>query len=308
MNVRGEIKGRRKDGSEFPAEASISRMMVGDEQIYTVLLHDITKRKINERALLAAKEEAEIANRAKSEFLANMSHELRTPLNAILGFSQVIGDSVLGPVGNEKYIEYATDIRSSGEHLLGIIGDILDLARIESGHAVVEEEDVDIGKIVDSCMRLIRDQALEAGIELTVKLASPLPKLRLDRRKLEQILINLLSNAVKFTKDGGEIVVEGGSDRDGGFVLTVRDSGIGMHRDDIIKALEPFTQIERSMTRQYEGTGLGLPLVKSLCDLLGATFELESKPGEGTAATLRFPLDRISSQSPEPEHEGKHAP
>lgn len=264
-----------------------------------VVAQDITDRKQAEKALIAAKEEAEIANRAKSEFLANMSHELRTPLNAILGFSQMIRDGTLGEVDTGKYREYAEDILASGEHLLGIIEDILDLAKADAGRATIDDEEVDMRQVVAVCIRLIRQRARAAGVRLTAEYGDPLPLLRADRLKLKQILINLLSNAVKFTERGGMVTVAAAVDAQGGIMMTVRDEGIGMTDEEMHMALVPFCQVEGVMTRRHEGTGLGLPLTKSLCELHGAALELQSAVGSGTVATVCFPVERTVIGPPE---------
>lgn len=272
-----------------------------------VVAQDITDRKQTERALIAAKEDAEMANRAKSEFLANTSHELRTPLNAILGFSQMIREGSLGEVDNAKYREYAEDILASGKHLLGIINDILDLAKVDSGQAALDAEDVDIRKAVAVCFRLIRERARAAGVMLTVDYAEPLPLLHADELKLKQIVVNLLSNAVKFTERGGSVTVAAAVDEQGRIVLTVRDTGIGMAAEDIPLALAPFCQVDGAMTRRHEGTGLGLPLVKSLSELHGASLEVLSEPGSGTAVTVRFPVERSVLEQPVASHRRRRA-
>ncbi len=159
MSRRGELVGLRRDGTEFPAEASISKLDLGEETLFTVLLRDITERKAAESAILLGKEQAEIANRAKSEFLANMSHELRTPLNAIIGFAEIITGEVLGAVGNAKYRDYAKDISDSGQHLLEIINDILDLSKIETGQVALREEEIDVPAAVRSCLKLLKERA-----------------------------------------------------------------------------------------------------------------------------------------------------
>jgi PAS domain S-box-containing protein len=298
MSQRAEIVGVRRDGSEFPAEASLSKLDLGGEILFTVLLRDITERKQVERAILKGKDEAEIANRTKSEFLANMSHELRTPLNAIIGFAEIIMDEVLGPAGNEKYRGYAKDINDSGQHLLKIINDILDLSKIETGQAALCEEEVDVPEALHASLKLIRERARSAGIDLVADFESqPLPKLRADPRMLKQILVNLLSNAVKFTPQGGRVTVSAHCDPVAGYALTVADTGIGIALEDIPKAFARFEQVDAKLDRRYEGTGLGLPLSKAFVELHGGSLELESEVGVGTTVTVRFPAGCVGSGS-----------
>ncbi len=293
MSRRGEIAGLRKDGSEFPAEASISKLELGDDTIYTVLLHDITERKQAEEEMRTAREVAELADRAKSEFLANVSHELRTPLNAIIGFSDLIESGMHGPVGNPKYVGYAADIKESGLHLLQLINDVLDIAKIEAGNVELHEDDVDVVEIVCSCVRLMTERARGGGVELVWRRPEPaLPHLRADGRMLKQILVNLISNAVKFTRTGGAVTVEAGQGADGGLMLRVTDTGIGIAAENIPRALDRFGQVETGLHRRFEGSGLGLPLSKSMVELHGGSLELESALGAGTTVTVRFPPAR----------------
>lgn len=294
MSARQQISALAKGGGVFPAEASISKLDLHGESVFTVLLHDITERKEAQRLLLAAKDEAESASRAKSEFLANMSHELRTPLNAILGFSEVIRSQVLGPVGIAKYVEYADDVHRSGEHLLEIISDILDVARIDAGQIGLEEDVVTIEELIESSVLLIRERAEASELDLAVELPPDIPSIVCDRRKVKQVVINLLSNAVKFTERGGRVSVGAWiDDGSGETVIEVRDSGVGMAVEDIPRVMEPFTQIESPMTRQHEGTGLGLPLVKKLVELHGGSIDMETAPGEGTTVRVRLPASRV---------------
>lgn len=233
------------------------------------------------------------ADRAKSQFLANMSHELRTPLNAIMGFSETIETQLFGPVGNERYREYASDIRQSGAHLLSIINTILDLSKIEAETMDLEEEDVCIGAVVAEAISLVRAQFRDADVSVRADLPDTLPLLRGSNVKLRQVAINLLSNAVKFTPAGGSVTVTAEREDDGGLTVRVTDTGIGMSQEDMETALKPFGQVEGHLARKHDGIGLGLPLARQLTLLHGGAFEIQSSVGEGTMVILRLPAERV---------------
>jgi len=247
------------------------------------------------RDLGRARDEATIANRAKSEFLAHMSHELRSPLNAIIGFTEVMTNCMFGPVEPARYREYVEDIHASGVHLLAVINDILDLSKAESGRMELNETRMNIGDTAAAAMRLVRERAYEATVRLTLDAPATLPLLRGDERMVKQIILNLLTNAVKFTQPGGTVAVSARLEDDGRLALAVADTGIGIEPDDIPKVLEAYGQSDVARTRSSEGTGLGLPLVKSMAALHGGTIALESAPDEGTTVTVYFPADRLDA-------------
>jgi signal transduction histidine kinase len=253
---------------------------------------DITARKQAELAAVAAKEQAEIANRSKSEFLANMSHELRTPLNAIIGFGEMICYQVLGPIGSETYVDYAKDIKDSAKHLLEIINDILDLSKVEAGKFDLNETAIEIGGMIDATIRLLDSRASDAGLSLTSSVTPHLPQLYADARALKQMLLNLLSNAIKYTPRGGRIVVETHVDDAGWSTISVSDTGIGIAEKDLPKAMAVFGQVDGSFHRGHDGSGLGLPLTKRLVELHGGRLSVASVVGRGTTASLHFPPDR----------------
>ena len=250
------------------------------------------------RAVHRAKEQAESANAAKSHFLASMSHELRTPLNAVIGFSEVMREQTFGPLGNRRYQEYVGDIHGSANHLLSLINDLLDLSKIEANKYELCEEQLDMGETVEGVLRLVKPLAERKGLTLRAALPDPegaeaLPLVLADERALRQILLNLLSNACKFTESGGEVRVSAFREADGRVALAVADTGIGMARAQIQQALEPFVQVDSRTRKADQGTGLGLPLAKSLAELHRASFVMTSEVGHGTEVVVRLPLSRL---------------
>ena len=245
-----------------------------------------------ESDLQCALSAATASAKAKGDFLALMSHELRTPLNAIIGFSEVMGSELFGPLGHARYKEYSRDVHGAGKHLLALINDILDLSKAEAGKFDMVDEEIVTADLLAEASRLVRRRAEEAGLKLQHRFAPGLPNLVADRLRLKQVLLNLLSNAIKFTPAGGTVTL-GADYCDGGEChVTVRDTGIGMAPEAIPLALEPFRQIASPLARNHEGTGLGLSLAKSLIECHGGRLELESVLNQGTKARLFLPAAR----------------
>lgn len=262
-----------------------------------VTFRDVTDRRKAERELRAAMEQAELANRSKTEFLANVSHELRTPLNAVIGFSEIMMNEMFGPLGEPTYRDYANDIHESGRHLLAIINDLLDLSKVEAGRIELNESVIDIAEVSTSALRLVHERARAAGLTMGIDLPNDLPPVLVDRRAIKQILINLLSNAIKFTESGGSVTLKGRLTPQGELQIAVGDSGIGIAEEDIPTALTPFGQVEGSMLRSTQGTGLGLPLSVALAEAHGGGIEIFSDIGEGTRVIVTLPAQRVLRQA-----------
>ena len=257
----------------------------------------------HDASLTTARLEAEAASRAKSSFLATMSHELRTPLNAILGFSEIMMTETFGPLGSANYRDYTRDIYDSGMHLLNVINDVLDLSKVEAGRLDLNRTDIDVDETVEAALRFFRERSRKAGLTVTAEIEPGLPPIFADERVLRQCILNLVSNAIKFTPSGGTVTVTVRGEPGGWMALAVADNGIGIAEADIPRVLTPFSQADNAYVRKQEGTGLGLPLVKSFAELHGGTFAIKSALGVGTTVTVRFPPrpadENAASEQPE---------
>ncbi len=252
---------------------------------------DVTEEERQRHELDAARRAAVSASKAKSEFLAGMSHELRTPLNAVIGFSDLMKQEYFGPHSTPAYREYAADIHDSACHLLSLVNDVLDMAKIEAGYWQLERAPHAPGAIVAGALRLLRERAASAGVALSVEIAPDGPTLMLDERALKQVVLNLVANAIKFTGEGGTVRVAAGFDAEGRYVIEVADSGVGIRPEDLERVFEPFYQSRRGKLTSQGGTGLGLPLAKALVEAHGGTLELESRVGAGTRVRVALPAD-----------------
>lgn len=290
-NPGSDFEVRQHDGKWF----RLSERRTGDGGCVCIRT-DITALKQRQQDLAEQQRRADSANRAKTDFLLTMSHELRTPLNAIMGFSEVMKQEMRGPLGNERYVDYANDIYQSARHLLAVINNILDISRIEAGRLELDEQAVVIGDEVERALRLLDDEASEAGIRMIRAIESNLPVLMGDPHKIQQIVINLAGNAIRYMQDGGQVVVRAHRDGQGGLVLSIEDDGQGMSAEDVQRVISPFVRLSNPMVRQQDGTGLGLPLVKALIELHGGSFELRSTLGKGTIAVAKFPAGRVLEQ------------
>ncbi|HQX26313.1 MAG TPA: ATP-binding protein [Alphaproteobacteria bacterium] len=262
------------------------------------IMQDMTERTLHERELKQSKEAVERAYAAKTQFLANMSHELRTPLNAIIGFSEMMYRQLLGPIGTEKYLEYIQGIRESGEHLLDLISDILDMSKIEAGKYELGFEEVNVAKTVRLAAHMMESRASDAAVRIDMeKLGDENLHIIADRRAILQVILNILSNAVKFTPKGGHVQIEC-TEKKESVMLKITDNGIGIPANKLASITNPFEQVSSHYTRDHEGTGLGLAITKELVEMHGGSLLIDSKVGAGTSVTIRLPRDASEKQKP----------
>ena len=289
-----ELQILRKDGTLTDVVITTALLELSQKRRFMVsTIRDVTERKNMMRNLRKAKEDADIANKAKSTFLANMSHELRTPLNAIIGFSEMMKNQTFGAINNRKYEEYLSDIHFSARHLLDIINDVLDMAKIEAGKIDLMETSVAVSDILQSVTRIMSDRAAVAMVRLDVRAEPQLPHLIADQRLVRQMLINLVANAVKFSPPDKTVRVEAKRDDKQGIIISVIDEGCGIPPDKLRVVLEPFGQVHDPRQQSGQGTGLGLPLAKAMIELHGGHLTLESQEGYGTKVHLCFPPERV---------------
>ena len=275
----------------IPLSMTIGQL--NDKTSLCAIFRDMTHWKKVEGELIAARQEAENSSSKKSDFLAKISHEVRTPLNAIIGFSEMMTEERFGPIGNDRYRGYISDINRSGNHVLELINDLLDISKIEAGEIDLEFDACDLNTIVSETVALSQPQANKQRVIIRTSLSTMVPKVVADPRSLRQIILNLVTNGIKFTKSGGQVVVSTVYDDQGEVALRIRDTGVGMSVNDIETALKPFTQLNTVPENRAEGTGLGLPLTKALVEANRARFQIESEPNEGTLVEIYFPSQRV---------------
>ena len=296
LNDGRELIGQESNGGLIPLFITIGRLEKNErfsDGVFCVVLRDITQWKRAEEELLESRRIAENANAQKSDFLAAISHEIRTPLNAIIGFSEVMMEQHYGPMENPRYLEYARDINASGNHLMSLVNDLLDLSKIEAGKLDLTFSSVMLNTVIQECVALMQPDANKDRIIIRTSLMETLPPVVADIRSIRQIALNLLSNAVKFTKAGGQVIISTTLDANGEVAIRVRDTGIGMSEEDLEYALQPFRQIEVDQKNRKPGTGLGLPLTKALVEANRAHFTIDSRVDYGTLIQVVFPNERV---------------
>ena len=282
-----QVVGRDRDGASIPLALTLARIGPGEAPQFCALARDLSRERETERRLIAAREAAEAASAAKTDFLAQVSHEIRTPLHAILGFAEVMLEERFGPVGNERYKDYLKDIHASGNHVMSLADDLLDLSKIEAGKLELAFEAVDANSVIRECVSLMQPQAARERVIMRVSLHDRLPRVMVDERSLKQIMLNLMSNAVKFNEPGGQVIVSTAVDAAGQAVIRVRDTGVGMNENEVGLALTPFSQVGKGGPKG--GAGLGLPLTKALVEANKAEFSIKSRREQGTLIEIAFP-------------------
>jgi PAS domain S-box-containing protein len=299
LNDGREVIGREAKGGFIPLFMTIGKLPHAGG--YCAVLRDITQWKRTEEELTNARKEAERASSQKTEFLARISHEIRTPLNAIIGFSELMADEKFGPIGNDRYRDYLRDINRSGNHVLALVNDLLDISKIEAGALDMQFEAVSLNDAIAEAIALMQPQANRERVIIRSSFQSNLPDIVADTRSIKQVALNLLSNAVRFTAPGGQVIVSTSYEMNGDVVMRVRDTGIGMTKSEVEQALKPFRQVnalerrkaETAKDWRSEGTGLGLPLTKAMVEANRAQFAIDSTPGHGTVVEIAFPPTRV---------------
>jgi PAS domain S-box-containing protein len=291
LNDGREVIGREASGGFIPLFMTIGRLTSSNG--YCAVIRDITQWKRTEEELRTAKGSAETANAHKSEFLAHVSHEIRTPLNAIIGFADLMASERFGPIGHPRYVEYANDIVRSGRHVLDIVNDLLDISKIEAGEMELDFVSVELNETISESVALVQPQANSQRVIIRTALSQAVPPVVADLRSVKQIVLNILSNAIRFTPSGGQIVVSTAYEANGSVILRVRDTGIGMNRQELEMAMKPFRQVAGNARKRGDGTGLGLPLTKAMVDANRANFSIHSAPREGTLVEITFPPQRV---------------
>jgi PAS domain S-box-containing protein len=288
-SLRGEVVGVRKDGSEFPAEASISKVVTLDDPIFVAMLRDISDRKQSALALEGALNEARQGDVAKQEFLANMTYEFRTPLNAILGFSSLIEREMFGPLGNKRYNEYIRFISSSGRHLLNLVDSVLSISRMETKREALMFDDVEIKLVIQDAITEMLGEIKGKGLAIEIENHNEIGSIRADKLTIRQVILNVLSNAVKFTPAGGRIKVSARIEPKGEVEICIADNGIGIAAENIKKVMAPFAQSDDAQHGSQGGAGVGLPISRALVEMHGGSIRIESESGEGTTVRIMLP-------------------
>ncbi|MBE0694694.1 MAG: PAS domain S-box protein, partial [Aquamicrobium sp.] len=294
LNDGREVIGREAEGRFIPLFMTIGRLP--EDSGYCAVVRDITQFKRAEEELTQARAQAERASSQKTEFLARVSHEIRTPLNAIIGFSELMMDEKFGPIGSDRYRDYLRDINRSGNHVLDLVNDLLDISKIEAGEQEMNYEAVSLNEALAEAVAMMQPQANRERVIIRSSLASRLPEVVADLRSVRQIALNLLSNAIRYTQAGGQVIVSTAYEPSGDVAMRVRDTGIGMTLAEIDQALKPFKQINALKRGRNDGTGLGLPLTKAMVEANRARFSIASTPGEGTLVEIVFPSTRVLAE------------